>query len=103
MAIASAQPGLTRHERRNRAEAAVRAQLADLEHVYVLRSSWRTDVASSEPFVAVIARNSDARDSVRTALGDLAGLSAEEWHASWKRLSLGDWMLWVFPERVATR
>jgi hypothetical protein len=86
--------------RRNRGEALVRDRLASTEDVYVLRSSWHQNGAGPEPLVAVIARNDEARDHAREALADIAGLSAEQWRTSWTPLDLGDWMIWVYPERV---
>jgi hypothetical protein len=85
--------------RRNCAEAVVRDRLASVDDVYVLRSSWRSNGRGPEPFVAVIARNDDARSTAREALADVAGLESEEWSRSWTALSLGDWMIWVYPER----
>jgi hypothetical protein len=75
--------------------------LASTEDVYVLRSSWHQNGAGPEPLVAVIARNDEARSRAREALADIAGFPAEQWRTSWTPLSLGDWMIWVFPERVS--
>jgi hypothetical protein len=86
--------------RRNQVEALVRDRLVSTKDVYVLRSSWRVNGVGPEPLVAVIARNDTARDSAREALADIAGLSDEQWQTSWTPLSLGDWMIWVFPERA---
>lgn len=88
--------------RRNQVEAIVRDRLASTEDVYVLRSSWHQNGAGPEPLVAVIARNDEARSRAREALADVAGFPAEQWRTSWTPLSLGDWMIWVFPERVSS-
>jgi hypothetical protein len=100
---ASAPPATTRNmRRRNHVEALVRDRLAPTEDVYVLSSSWHQNGAGPEPLVAVIARNDEARGRAREALADIAGLSAEQWRTSWTPLSLGDWMIWLFPERACT-
>lgn len=88
--------------RRNRVETLVRDRLASTEDVYVLRSSWHQNGVGPEPLVAVIARNDEARSCAREALADIAGFPAEQWRTSWMPLSLGDWMIWVFPERVSS-
>ena len=87
--------------RRNRVEVLVRNRLASTEDAYVLRSSWHQNGVGPEPLVAVIARNDEARSRVQEALTDIAGFPAEQWHTSWTPLSLGDWMIWVYPERVS--
>lgn len=87
--------------RRNRAEALVRDRLKLVEDVYVLRSSWHQNGGGPEPLVAVIARNAESRNAAREALADIAGFPADGWLTSWTRLSLEDWMVWVYPERVA--
>lgn len=86
--------------RRNRVEALVRDRVALTDDVYVLRSSWHQNGAGPEPLVAVIARNDEARGSAREALADIAGFPAEQWRTSWTPLNLGDWMIWVYPERA---
>jgi hypothetical protein len=86
--------------RRNRAEALVRNRLALIEDVYVLRSSWHQNGAGPEPLVAVIARDDEARGRAQGALADIAGFPAEQWQTSWTPLDLGDWMVWVYPERA---
>ncbi len=86
--------------RRNRAEALVRDRLASIEDAYVFRSSWHQNGASPEPFVAVIARDDEARGRAQDALADIAGFPAEQWQTSWTPLDLGDWMVWVYPERA---
>jgi hypothetical protein len=88
-----------RIHRRNYAEFLIRDRLESVEDVYVLRSSWRSNGAGPEPFVAVIARNDAARSAAHEALADVAGLDSDEWNRSWTALSLGDWMIWVYPER----
>ena len=88
--------------RRNRVEALVRDRLASTDDVYVLRSSWHQNGAGPEPLVAVIARNDEARSRAREALADIAGLPAEQWRTSWTPLSLGDWMIWLYPERASS-
>lgn len=87
--------------RRNRAEALVRGRLALVEDTYVLRSSWHQNGTGPEPLVAVIARNEEARSRVQEALADIAGFPTERWRTSWTPLSLGDWMIWVYPDRVS--
>jgi len=86
--------------RRNRAEALVRDRLASIEDVYVFRSSWHRNGAGPEPLVAVIARDDEARHRAQEALADIAGFPAEQWQTSWTPLDLGDWMVWVYPERA---
>jgi hypothetical protein len=93
-------PGPAALSRRNRAEGAVRERLARIDDLYVLRSSWYRNGAGPEPLVAVIARTDDARNLARRELADIAGLPDQAWQEAWKRLSLGDWMIWVFPERA---
>jgi hypothetical protein len=88
--------------RRNRVEALVRERLAPIDDVYVFRSSWHQNGGGPEPLVAVIARNDEARDHAREALADIAGLPAEQWRTSWMPLSLGDWMIWIYPERASS-
>jgi len=87
--------------RRNRAERLIRDRLDTRDDIYVHRSSWHPGGAGVEPCVAVIARNDDARDAARAVLEDLAGLPEEHWQQAWTQLSLGDWMIWVYPERVS--
>jgi hypothetical protein len=89
------------HARRNRAEIAVRERLAPVDDVYVLRSSWRVNGSGGEPSVAVIARNDEARRAARAALDEIGGLKGDAWQVGWTPLSLGDWMISVFPERSA--
>jgi hypothetical protein len=86
--------------RRNRAEALVRDRLASIEDAYVFRSSWHRNGAGPEPLVAVIARDEEARHRAQEALADIAGFPAEQWQTSWTPLDLGDWMVWVYPERA---
>jgi hypothetical protein len=86
--------------RRNRAEALVRDRLALIEDAYVLRSFWHQNGAGPEPLVAVIARDDDARGRTQEALADIAGFPTEQWQTSWTPLDLGDWMVWVYPERA---
>jgi hypothetical protein len=86
--------------RRNRAEALVRDRLASIDDAYVLRSSWHQNGAGPEPVVAVIARNDEARGHAKGALSDVAGLRVEQWRTSWTPLSLGDSMIWIYPERA---
>ena len=87
--------------RRNRAEGRVRDRLTAIDDVYVLRSSWHQNGHGPEPLVAVIARDDDARDLAREALSDISGLEPSAWLEDWKALSLHDWMIWVYPERIA--
>jgi hypothetical protein len=87
------------HVRRNRAERLVRKRLEEVEDVYVYRSSWQRNGHGPEAFVAVIAREGAARASARLALADISGLSDHQWDSDWLPLSLGDWMIHVFPER----
>lgn len=95
-----APPTTTSMRRRNRAEALVRDRLALIEDVYVFRSSWHRNGAGPEPLVAVIARDEEARHRAQEALADIAGFPAEQWQTSWTPLDLGDWMVWVYPERA---
>lgn len=83
--------------RRNNAERIVRSRLADLEDVYVDRSSWSRVNADLEPFVAVIARHEEARAQAKRALAAISGLSEEQWHTAWIPLDLGDFMIRVYP------
>ena len=87
------------HVRRNHAEALVRDRLEGLEEVYVDRASWHRNGHGTEAFVAIIARDPDARDTARSALEAVAGLSDEEWRSAWISLDLGDSMIRVYPER----
>ncbi len=84
--------------RRNHAERLVRDRLVGVVDAYVHRSSWQLSGKRPEPFVAVIARHEGARSEIREALADVAGLSDREWLSDWIPLSLGDWMIRVFPE-----
>ena len=88
-------------QRRNRAEWRVRERLDSRDDVYVHGSSWLRSELGSEPRVAVIARNDDARELARSVLEDFAGLHHEQWQEAWTSLSLGDWMIWIYPERTA--
>jgi hypothetical protein len=83
--------------RRNDAERIVRARLADVDDVYVDRSSWRRVNADLQPFVAVIARHDEARSHAKRALRAIAGLSEEQWQTAWVPLDLGDFMIRVYP------
>lgn len=85
------------HSRRNDAERIVRARLADVDDVYVDRSSWHRVDADLQPFVAVIARHDEARSHAKRALAAIAGLSEEQWQAAWVPLDLGDFMIRVYP------
>jgi hypothetical protein len=78
----------------------VRDRLASIEDAYVLRSSWHRSGDGPEPLVAVIARNGEARGCTQKALADIAGFPDEQWQTSWMPLDLGDWMVWVYPERA---
>lgn len=83
--------------RRNDAERTVRSRLADVDDVYVDRSSWSRVDADLQPFVAVIARHDEARAHAKRALAAIAGLSEEQWHTAWVPLDLGDFMIRVYP------
>lgn len=87
-------------QRRNRAEWRVRERLDSNDDVYVYGSSWLRGELGSEPCVAVIARNDDARYVAQSVLEDFAGLHREQWREAWTPLSLGDWMIWIYPERT---
>ncbi len=88
------------HVRRNRAERIVRERLVDVKDVYVYRSSWQRNGHGPEAFVAVIAREEAVRESAHLALAEVSGLSDHQWRSDWLPLSLGDWMIHVFPERT---
>lgn len=83
--------------RRNAAERLVRSRLADVDDVYVDRSSWRRIDADLQPFVAVVARHDAARGHAKRALVGIAGLSEEQWQTTWVPLDLGDFMIRVYP------
>jgi hypothetical protein len=89
-----------RRRRRNRAEALVRRRVEAVEDLFVLRSSWHRNGSGPEPLVAVVARNGESRDAAREVLADIAGFSADSWSSLWTRLSLDDWMIWIYPERA---
>lgn len=49
-----------------------------------------------QPFVAIIARNADARSVAQRALGKIARLTEEQWQTAWIPLDLDDFMIRVY-------